>query len=255
MAALIGEAMTEKENLAKRLVELEAMHTLDGDTCSCGERIPEGIYIFTDHRKYAAITTHTEEAVKLAGINEDMARGIFTEIREFLESYPCMHESDNNRKTTPPMMFREWIACVMCKLKEQGEEAVAVRTEECAEILQKEIDTLNQFAARSNQPTRTHYAKQASDLMILRDKIRSLSPNHTEALRRIEERAREPHKLKLSRIVGILSMPAPGRMCCPFCKSSVNPMPGMPDGLVLAHQDSCIIEEARALLAEGKEKE
>ena len=53
---------TPQTELAKRLVELEAAHILDGDTCSCGERILEGIDIFTDHRKYAAIITHTEES-------------------------------------------------------------------------------------------------------------------------------------------------------------------------------------------------
>lgn len=227
--------MTEKENLVEQLVDIAWREWQDELPLACSAdwegkvkqkaRDSLGKYSTTIQ---LFITTHTEEAVASLPLTEIIRL--------------------KNKHATPEERTR-WLKNIQNGLQvgresdeQELREALAVRTEECAEIV--------------NQCYEKRHTMFKDDMlaMILRN-LRSLSPNHTEALRSIEERAKEPYKLKLSRIVGILSMPAPGRMSCPFCKSSVNPMPGMPDGLVLAHQDSCIIEEARAILAEGKEKE
>ena len=65
--------------------------------------------------------TLREETIKIEGINNDMANGIIAEIRQLLESMPCMH-GQHDRGKTPPMMFREWILCAFSKARLQSGE-------------------------------------------------------------------------------------------------------------------------------------
>ncbi len=54
-------------------------------------------------------------------MNADMADGIIREIGQFLNTCECSHGKDSH-DSTPPMMYAEWIVCVMAHLKETSEQ-------------------------------------------------------------------------------------------------------------------------------------
>ena len=44
----------------------------------------------------------------------DQANGCLAMIRDQLTLYPCMHDNDDH-SATPPMMYPEWIACIIAR--------------------------------------------------------------------------------------------------------------------------------------------
>ena len=102
-------------------------------TCNCGaEYRSQGIW--KEHlfghlstavaSELAAVRQEAyERGKKDSGINEDMAHGIFDEIRLLLSSSECMHGKDHGN--TPPMMFAEWIQCVAFKREKEAHSAGA----------------------------------------------------------------------------------------------------------------------------------
>ncbi len=62
--------------------------------------------------------SEVEKALRDAELNSEMASEIFREIAELLSSRPCYH-GQHSGENTPPMMYPEWIACVVKKAEQQ----------------------------------------------------------------------------------------------------------------------------------------
>lgn len=59
-----------------------------------------------------------QEELKQLRIDNDMAGGIFQEIKELLSQYECMHKEKQH--DAPPMFYTEWIQCVVNKARADG---------------------------------------------------------------------------------------------------------------------------------------
>jgi len=54
------------------------------------------------------------QAVKESKFENEMSWGVIEEIRDLLTAQTCLHgEGKHSGESTPPMMFPEWIACVI----------------------------------------------------------------------------------------------------------------------------------------------
>jgi hypothetical protein len=75
-----------------------------------------------------------ERRIKDAELNTEMAGGCLSEIRGFLESQECCHGKPHPG-ATPPMMYREWIMCVMAKQQKRSD-ALEAENERLRELVE-----------------------------------------------------------------------------------------------------------------------
>lgn len=98
--------MSELEPTTDRIIELELeLATMQGRYDACAENLA------------AARHEAAEAEEQAARLQTDLfgARGCLSMIADALENWGCACESPQKRDHTPPIMYPEWIACVIKK--------------------------------------------------------------------------------------------------------------------------------------------
>lgn len=56
----------------------------------------------------------------------EMSNGVISMIGDMLGKLGCSHTNEHTRAATPPMMYPEWIVCVVAHHKKKGDKAATI---------------------------------------------------------------------------------------------------------------------------------